>query len=1848
MKTVPFLKIAAILLCAGVWMFPRMDAATATLGPVNLTGGDYVIASDADNPGPGYVRNTIPVSVAVSFSGTSSEPVRQYRVRFRLFEETTGEILGSFNTPSTPWPVFFSGGSPQPPNLGFTGNITPTAPLDHQRRYRVEAQLQIQTTLNGFPFWVNHGAAPSFSEFRRFYHFTSTVSTDVEFNVLARTTGSASYTRRFLIDGSPTQDHAIVSVPYELRRYDSFAAVTAPVNNIEVRWEVRLFNTQSGSPVEVPLLPDPSWNYTVAMAGFIAGTTKTPVVFTATQPIRIRPAQQIDSWRSHYVVATLSHVERPAIGPGIPAEVVTADTRQTSSLRILHFNGRLDFGPIQTTLLSVENNPVTGNSLSGTEVNCSLQIDEAHLTGAKSGHTLTPGQTFPVRLLPDGRAVFNGMDPVNVLPPQSPDRDTILGIDYLRASIRLSQSGASSGVFLMPPSGMTITNHPGDKLGMTFVPFIGIALTQELRPIVNRLTFNTPSGPLYVAEETKPVQIQCLSITWEIDLGRIDLEATGNAHHTQEKAWADLEVAPVPSAQKIKRSNDGYYRQITGLVTNAAHLTPHPTNQSARLTTAFAFGSGTFRTHFPYDAIITMSGGQMVVENDVIDLDPNKSRLDGVGAINVVYLQSCPPDPENGCASSPFSAGNFTLTPVGNRLLFTPDGGLIARGNLPTVPILTPSTDPINRLMWGFINDPSPITPAFTKRFAHSTPTRFTGGTFHASGHFLGIATGIPSLGPGIVHLSGFSADNPAAPPERPGIFSLNYHQGLQDYAGINLRVSEHSGVARGLSIIGDQLSSSYLLKDRSKYYVRYSGVSGIHDAAEPPANLVLYGFPVSFSNLSLAFISSENTRSATVGTISVPYPSDFIQSFEEMRLTCLGDLKEAKIPDSGEIQTLAYWDAEFKPYTLEIEKEDGCYPGGNAILVMAIETNMHHVPTPLYGTVGWFPNGNIVPANSTYSVTSRFPLPSLLTLAGPGNERYSINPVSEAYFNDYATANTDSGAAPPPRGFISFAARMTVPFFEKLDVHIHTFARPFEPPAGSAVARLHLMGGWVADNTTFFKSTDFDLAHHGFPTDLPGSTNNRLLRYRNEAPHRLPDPPTNPGADNYRDYRVYARRAVANIIDFEYPIEFISGARVWTSPVPQVNDLLVFSVGHQIDRMSAEWVDITFGMKLDGLPSASLSNTSFSFVDEVLDGAPAGGLQHVINQVIDGPVVTEGLQRLGRITGDRIDPLLERYREVVIQPILAQAYDDLRADYLAGSPNPGGPLAILENDLFNSLSDAATANLAGSSSTSPLPLPANASLLTALRIEVYNTLGAAILALDQFSGNQAGALFNPGPLQNYPNTAAFAMALMVVGSPQTGASVASLLGPALDAQVNNLMQRHGPSLATSRESLLESRALLVALQDSVRTSNGQLTQKLRKIIVDANPPLPQPSEAGNIADGVRIRAQQIAANPTQAQQHFTQFNRSVFEEKLMERFVVRTRASPFTAQVLGALRQYLYDTDDSLRGNIDSGFRVANRITRDLLIQVMERSEPKWTNALGELAGNGALQVSAIDGYARMQNDTLRSLRLDMNARLSLMTDLSADMYLQIDTRQSDGKSACSWGAAGSYMIEVRLGADNIEASWLGEMRLNVGMKFTFHETDGLLGMGGAVELAGGKANFERFGITDFGATAMFGALENYVGARARAEFNRKAIRVGFFFGRTCSIDPLKLVDKDVAAILGSPPFTGGYIYGEMSYPLNEILGIPASCFLAITGTVGSGIWVFIENPEFGAKLYFKIQGEVLCVFDIGGEITLLGGKSGSKFVLSGRGRLWVEFCFFFCFEGSATVRVKCINDDCDFDVDV
>lgn len=1320
---------------------------------------------------------------------------------------------------------------------------------------------------------------------------------------------------------------------------------------------------------------------------------------------------------------------------------------------------------------------------------------------------------------------------------------------------------------------------------------------------------------MYVSEETKPAQIEVSSITWIRSEGRLALASTGKAFYTQLDELERLSAAPVPAAQKIKRSNERYFAGVDTLQSPNASIHANGPNNGARLTATFLFRENDFVTHFPYGTRVVTTGGRLTVIEDVISLEASESRLEGVQPLSVTYQQACVQD---GCSNVNPRYGEFELRPENQQLRFTADGGLIAQGSFATV---APIESRIDRLEWGYIGG-SAVNP----RFAHAVQGRFSKGTFHATGHFLHGSASLSDTARAavIVHHSGFRASNPAATPERPG--NISYHAGFADYAGINLRPSEEPNAPTARSIVANEATPVYPLKARSKYYVRRSGTAGIHDAAQTPGDFILYGFPVSFANFSFGFRDTQNVSSATLGQIVVPYPSDFIQPFQKLLLTCLGDIKEATIPDEGKRQTLAYWNAEFQPYTFEIEKEDACSPGGNAVLAMLVQTHAHHIPAPLEGKVGWYPNGDIVPAGDpAFTVTSRFVLPANIKLPGPAGEVYPASPVGEVYFNSYFHLSSNS-----PIGFLAFPARIGVPYFEDLRVHIHTFARPFDLPEGTPPSRLHLMGGWTEGGKTFFTATDFDPAHRAYPPALT------VARYRNEGQDRLPDPGPIPANDPYSQYRVYARRDFLNQEKFfQYPIEFISGARVWTSSAPQSNDLLVFNISHQLDRLSPTHADITFGISHSWLPSLSLSNTAFSFIDEVATGQPtAGGFRNIVAGVLGAErmdQLTDGMASLGMVTGDRFDFFADHFISHAVNPRLNTAYNQLRAAY-AGAGWPGSAQASLttfENGVRDRLESPTLA--ANPTSISGADL----SLLNATRAKLSAALGEAIAAMDVLaSGNQA--LFSPN--SNYSVTRNLVKNLVEQGSPEAGAIVAQLAGPLLDSKINSLMERGAPTLGDARSSLTEVRASLVELRNQVNATNGAFSQALRKVIQDAA------SECDYVAE--QARAEMTAIVNQEPSKYFQQLPGSAFEDRVRARLRARLMSRSLTSNLLGVMRQYLYDLDSQARTSVDSGFQIVNRVVRDVLAEAIESATPSYASALGGLAS--CLDAADIDGYARLNGDTLRTLRLDMKARLDLMSELKADFYLQIDCLQSNGDEACSWVAPGKYYTEVRMGADNVEAQWLGEMRLNVGLKCTLADNGALLGMGGGIELAAGKAKFEKFALTEFAATAMFGTEENYVGARARAEFNKKALKVGFFFGRTCSKEPLELVHRDVSKVLGKPPFTGGYVYGEISYPLNEILGIPSSCLLSLTGTAGAGIWVFIENPEFGGKLYLKIVGEVLCLAEIGGEITLLGGKSGNDYVLSGKGRLWVEVCFFFCFEGKAGVRVKCRNSDCDFDIDV
>lgn len=107
---------------------------------------------------------------------------------------------------------------------------------------------------------------------------------------------------------------------------------------------------------------------------------------------------------------------------------------------------------------------------------------------------------------------------------------------------------------------------------------------------------------------------------------------------------------------------------------------------------------------------------------------------------------------------------------------------------------------------------------------------------------------------------------------------------------------------------------------------------------------------------------------------------------------------------------------------------------------------------------------------------------------------------------------------------------------------------------------------------------------------------------------------------------------------------------------------------------------------------------------------------------------------------------------------------------------------------------------------------------------------------------------------------------------------------------------------------------------------------------------------------------------------------------------------------------------------------------------------------------------------------------------------------------------------------------------------------------------------------------------------------------------------------------------VLPGPTFTGIYAYGEATFP---IFGT-GTCLFNISAKAGAGIFYGQEGPTYGGRMSLGIYGDALCAVSVGGEIDLVGAKTGSTYAFAGQGRVF----------GQAGVCPFCVkaNFQCDF----
>ena len=434
-----------------------------------------------------------------------------------------------------------------------------------------------------------------------------------------------------------------------------------------------------------------------------------------------------------------------------------------------------------------------------------------------------------------------------------------------------------------------------------------------------------------------------------------------------------------------------------------------------------------FLAHFPYDAGLGWPGvGTLQIFQD----QPTSASTLPAGNPQVVsYARDCQSIEPLGCGT--IGRMLHLLDPT-SPLAVTGDGGFWAQGNTTTI------GGTRRDVQISYLDALSGGGDVFT----HDTST-FTSGHLFMAGHTYEVPFGDnPTLAPAILLNSGYQPADGGNPAEmhRPG--TQDYEDGFADYPGINYRVTNQTAIAT----LGGNTTAAFDLRNRSKYYLRYGGTSGIHEA-EPgdfPATVNISSYLFDISHFGLSFLDSEVHDSTTTGSVYFPDPCDVTFAFDGLRFDCLG-LPDDTAPAPGSaVEDLAYWDSDIVMQGLDFQTAVGsdCDPGG-AKAVLAVRAFASNIEDPLHGLLGIQPGGTLITGGDEIleGIDSRLVLPNTVFIDGPREERYGVHRAAPCLVKQVDRFPRDG---PRRVGTLNLAGLLDVPFFRR-PRGTHANWHPFE-----------------------------------------------------------------------------------------------------------------------------------------------------------------------------------------------------------------------------------------------------------------------------------------------------------------------------------------------------------------------------------------------------------------------------------------------------------------------------------------------------------------------------------------------------------------------------------------------------------------------------------------------------------------------------------------------------------------------------------------------------------------------------------------------------------------------------------
>jgi len=1707
---------------------------TGEINSLSVTNtSSFIFASDALNGSEGYDRNAIHVETSIEFTEDGPSLDYHYQLRYQLLDAAGTPVLLKVGGGTADHVAVNQNVTGSTGNQIDTANLVPASQLIRGASYRAKMTLWRKPLGSIIPF-ADTGEFEEQDPGRAWGQFTNVISGDAPFNVLPLVQ-SATWAQPWAVDGSGDQDSFKLDAAWTAARYDGYAA--APVtDDITFRLSVEL-RRQSDNAL-VPL-EQSSFDVVEPMQSYVAvafpGQPDRQHEITRMTTLSLKPVEILPSSSETYVATVrIGHfsepgADLPTAGNAVPVELPTQ--------RLMHFNGTIRFGDINGEFSSVGSpSPVAGAPIPAGLPVTGLRInDQSGTLAALPGYTFGSGSPLAVTLEDDGDALLSAGS-VNVVTP--PDDFVPAGnMRYERKNIVLTPGGASADIALLLPAGLGWTSDPiATRVWESDLVFAGHPLTAGFG--LSSATLDLKGLQDWFAEESKPVWFEVNEIEWDVAQSRLTLATSGEAEFVRGAELQQLlGDTDVPPGERTKRSNDHLFQSVDGI--SATVIVDADSVGTAKLTADFNFVGGGFSTHFPYGARVGWNGnGLMKVTQDTVDT-AQSSLANPTNFTGVPYAQDCDDD---SCPGANLPKKFLSLSPNGQPIRFTRTGGISVEGTVAAN----------EKLQWGYI--------ASLDKYAHET-SAMDASRLHVPGGFSQQILGISSaaLPASILH-SGYDPSDGSI--VRPG--TVKFENGVGDYAGLNFRTA--SGSFTGNSVLAGSPAGPYDLSSRCQYIARYAGISGIHEAntGSFPESALLSGYPVQFEDFGIQLVHSEVTDTRTKGSLSLPDPAGFSLTYDKMFFTCLGAPSALEI-DPAETSTdkvLNYWQADFRAKTIGFVPIAGMGCDPSAIrLSVAVEAWSSEIPDPLYGTLGFLPNGQIHtladPATDP-PINSRLTLPPNLVLPGPGDEQWAVSTVGDAYFNHAA-------AAPGDVGWLNIAAKLDLPFFEDSPVHLHTGCKKDDPNA-----LLYLAGGFrnpaqsfSTGGANYFNEQPFDTGHRGYADGVS------VTEYREGL-----------GGDDDK-FQMHAQTRWLDVVDLDYSMRWEPGSRTFSEYKDTNNtSLFILSLDHRCHRLTPQNADLDFGASA-GLQKLSLTELASGQVSELFD---------TLQGMFEEEVFTEGRAAIEELLEPTMRDLFAAPIDVKLNAAADKVIEALMTEYW---DEPTKSFKPLDKDILQGLLEAE--DLEGAFQDIIGEDVDVAGLLQEVKDRLTKAK-AHIVDFRQYS--------EPGPDNKFDNIATTAKRLAKKASEK-------LDNPAYSEDIDTLIAKAKPIL-TELDTLAEkAEDTCTALLEALEGKNDTFATELKNALAEAEGEL-----STAVTDVARDFNTLLKPFRDGIDDPFQPAERAELTAKLREAMADQFFSTSVSASVQNILKQRVYDVEQQMRHVVDGVFEQADGAARDIIATVLGGADKKLTEFLGEAAG--VMAGAEVKGKAHIRGESLTDLRLDLKVELNVSDKMKAHVFVEIkELNSSNTPGGCL--PEGGMGTEVTMGAEEVALEWIyPDTAASFNTKFQFDSEGMLTGLGGALEVTGELSFADQFVINEMGCAIMIGKKEFYISAEVGLTANGISGKGGIFFGRSCSLDPF-FWDPTIEAALGDAPFTGAYAYGEAHVPLNQILGIPSSCLLNLTAGMGQGIGLFAEGPTGVGKIFYALSGEVLCIASVRGEVSLTGVLSLADFspTLVGQGVL-------------------------------